>query len=122
MASMAIPATKTEAVEQAARYKTRYKNAMAKARKAGEEILQFGVAVGVAAALGYWMGDTEKKGGALQWGGVDKELWIGGILAVLGLTGLGGDTMSGFARAGATGALSLWAGTAARDRAMNPPP
>ena len=116
--AMAIPNTKTEAVEMAARYKGRYTRAMAKAKVAGEQILQFGVAVGVAAGVGYWMGRDAKKGVDPQWAGLDKEVWIGGGLAVLGLTKLGGESMSGFARAAGTGVLSAWGYNAARTRAI----
>lgn len=116
MANMAIP-TKTEAIEIASRYKTRYKNAIAKGKKAGEQIMQFGVAVGIAAGIGYYMGDTVKKGGTLQWAGIDKEIWIGGLFTVIGLTGLGGESMSGFSRAAGTGVFSAWGYNAAYKRA-----
>lgn len=103
--AVAMP-SRAEAVESAGRWKTRAQNVAKRAKEGAENVLGVGVAVGAAAAVGYWIGrDPENT----EWMGVDKEIWIGGILAVLGITGMGGRTMSGFARNAGAGILSAWA-------------
>lgn len=98
--------TKQEAVEAASRWKSRAQNVAKRAKEGAENTLSVGVAVGAAAAVGYWIG---KNPDDTQWMGVDKEIWIGGLLAVIGITGMGGRTMSGFARYAGTGVLAAWA-------------
>ncbi len=106
---------KAEAEEAAGRWKTRAQNVAKKVKEGSENVLSVGVAVGAAAAVGYWIG---KKPTETQWMGVDKEIWIGGLLAVVGITGMGGATMSGFARYAGTGVLSAWAYNKAYQKAI----
>lgn len=107
--------TRAEAQESAVRWKTRAQNVVKKGKEGAENLLGVGVAVGAAAAVGYYIGrDPENT----QWMGIDKEIWIGGGLAALGILGLGGKTMSGFARYAGTGVLAAWAYNKAYARAV----
>lgn len=107
--------TRVEAQESAVRWKTRAQNVAKKAKEGAENVLSVGVAVGAAAGVGYWIG---KNPAETQWMGIDKEIWIGGGLAVVGILGLGGSTMSGFARYAGTGVLAAWAYNKAYSKAI----
>jgi len=96
--------SKKEAVTLAARYKKQLANVKAKGAEIGENIMETALTIGAGAGMGYV---AAKFPG--QWLGVDKELWVGGGMLLLGLTGLGGKKMSDAAMAMGNGVLAAYA-------------
>lgn len=108
-----VGVSKGEAVKKAKSWRDRFMRVKSKIAESGQNILEFAVGIGAAAGVGYLLGKIETK----QLGGIDLELIIGGGLAIVGLFGLGGATMSGAARAAGTTVLGAWAFNAARAKA-----
>jgi hypothetical protein len=96
--------SKKEAVSLAARYKKQIANIKEKGAKVGENVMETALTIGAGAGAGYL---AAKFPG--QWVGVDKEIWFGGGLLLLGLTGLGGPKMSDAMLALGNGVLAAWA-------------
>jgi hypothetical protein len=75
--------------------------------------METALTVGAGAGAGYL---SAKFPG--QWMGVDKELWIGGSLLLLGLTGLGGARMSDAALSLGNGVMAAWAFNMVKTKAL----
>ena len=105
--------SRSAALEQAAKYKKQIANIKAKGAEVGQRVMTTAITIGAGAGAGFYAGKYPGK-----WMNVDKELWIGGVLMGLGLTGLGGDTMSDAALAGGNGVLAAWGYNAAKTKAL----
>ena len=97
----------------AVRARARAASLYAKAREKTEQAMMFATGVGIAAAVGYWLGKTDDD----QWFNIDKEIIIGGAMAVIGLSGLGGKQATGIATAGGMTVLGAWAFNKAKAKA-----
>jgi hypothetical protein len=104
--------SKADALKKAATFKKQLMNLKEKYASSGEAIMETALTVGAGAGMGYV---AAKFPG--DWLGVNKEIWIGGGLLLLGLTGLGGEKMSGAAMSLGNGVLAAWSYNMVRDRA-----
>lgn len=111
--ALKLPTGNRALSEYAARARARATSLYAKAREKTEQAMQFAVGVGIAAAVGYWLGKTDED----QWFNIDKEIIIGGALAAIGLSGLGGKQMTGVGLAGGATVLGAWAFNKAKAKA-----
>jgi hypothetical protein len=112
MATSLANVSKTEAVKLAARYKKQIANIKAKGAEVGENVMVTALTIGAGAGAGYV---AAKFPG--QWVGVDKEIWLGGGLLLLGLTGLGGNKMSDAMLSMGNGVMAAWAYNMVRTKA-----
>lgn len=103
--------SKTNLFKELASKKKQIANVKAKAAKAGENMMESLLTIGGGAGAGYmavkWPG---------QWVGVDKEIWVGGGLLLIGLTGLGGSKMSDAAMSLGNGVMAVWAANMVRTK------
>lgn len=108
------------------------KNATAKINKyqgrvktVTEEVMRIALSSGAAFGVGWWMGQASKEPDFdpeedLQWFGLDKEAWIGGVLVLASLTPWMPKGMTGAARAMGTGVLSYYAGVRGHEVGAKP--
>lgn len=75
--------TKTEWRDRALRAQNRAKNVAKGVAEQADRITGFGVAIGSAAGMGYYMAKSTDGDG--KWWGMDKELWVAGGLFILSL-------------------------------------
>lgn len=101
-------------VEGMQKLAARARRSQEKIKAKAEDAMQVALGATAAFGVGYYMGTVKRDNPgdpeALQIMGLDPDLLIGGSLAAIGLTGMGGKKMSGAALAAGTGVLSLWAG------------
>ena len=105
MAEKALSPAKT-AIQTAARYKKQAIKARDEKAKTGARIMGTAFNIGAGAGAGWFAATYPGK-----WVNVDKELFLGGGLMVLGLTGLAGEGMSDAALEMGKGVLAYWAGS-----------
>jgi hypothetical protein len=113
MATSLANVSKQEAVKLAARYKRQIAKIKEKGAAVGENVMVTALTIGAGAGAGYV---AAKFPG--QWVGVDKEIWLGGGLLLLGLTGLGGAKMSDAMLSMGNGVMAAWAYNMVKTKAV----
>lgn len=118
--------SKEELADGFQRISKRAKSWKEKAAARTEDFMQLAASGGAAFGVGYWLGNI--KGGHAADGtdptddlklfGLDKDLAVGLVATTIGLTGMGGKKMSGFAQSAGLGILSYWAGSAGERMAI----
>lgn len=78
---MAEPKTKKQALDLARRANARVRSIAAAGAAQADKITGFGIALGSAAGMGYYMAKSTDLDG--KWWGMDKEIWVAGIAAAL---------------------------------------
>ncbi len=81
MANSYADKTKKEVVDIARRANDRARSMARGAADQADKITGFGIALGSAAGMGYYMAKSTDTDG--KWMGVDKEIWVAGISAAL---------------------------------------
>lgn len=113
MATSLANVSKQEAVKLAARYKRQIAKIKEQGAQVGENVMVTALTIGAGAGAGYV---AAKFPG--QWVGVDKEIWLGGGLLLLGLTGLGGAKMSDAMLSMGNGVMAAWAYNMVKTKAV----
>jgi len=112
-----MPAKALSKAETAIQTAARYKKAAIKARdekaQTGARIMGTAFNIGAGAGAGWFAAKYPGK-----WISVDKELFLGGGLMIVGLTGLGGPGMSDASLEMGKGVLAYWAGNMAKTKTM----
>ena len=105
--------SKTKALQMAASAKRQLARVREEAAEMTGRVMDTGLTVGGGAAAGYV---NAKFPG--QWVGVDKEIWIGGGLALIGLAGMGGAKWNQAVLDLGNGMLAGWAYNAVRTKTL----
>jgi len=117
---------KEEVVSGFARMTASLRKSKEVARRKAEDVMEYAISGGASFGVGYWIGTTKGEHALsgtdptedLKIVGVDKDLLIGGALAVMGITGIGGKKASAAASSAGKGVLSYWAGSAGERMAI----
>ncbi len=75
--------SKTQWRDRALRAKNRAAAVAKATAEQADRITGFGVAIGAAAGMGYYMAKSQADGG--KWWGMDKEIWVAGGLFLLSM-------------------------------------
>ena len=111
MATKAVANTRNEAIALAARYKKQIAKMKAAGEKVGSRVMDTGLTIGGGALMGAINGKYPGK-----WMNIDKEIWIGAPMLLVGLTGIFGDKVSDGALSIANGVFALWAGNMVKSK------